>query len=181
MTSPIKPPEGNWWDQPINRRESIWLGIGVGWALVLFGWMSAFTRIGDQNPIGETYRIDTEEFRDTVAAYREAGEQTDDGLVPPGDEVYIGAGQFYWDGLPAVLEVDREYDVHFAAYDVQHGFSIRPEHTLSKQINLQVLPGYEWVVPMTFDEPGTYRVLCNEFCGNGHEAMHGRLIVREGQ
>ncbi|SDQ43840.1 cupredoxin domain-containing protein [Natronobacterium texcoconense] len=179
MTSPIKPPEGNWWDQPVNRRETIWLGLCTGWAFVLFGWMSAFTRVGDQNPIGESYKVESEEYREKVQAYIEEAEETDDGIVPPGDDVYIGAYSFSWDGLPVVLEAGREYNIHLGSYDVQHGFSIRPEETLSQQINLQMLPGYEWIVPMEFEEPGTYRVLCNEFCGNGHETMHGRLIVEE--
>jgi len=62
---------------------------------------------------------------------------------------------------------------------VQHGFSVRPEDALSKQISLQLLPGYEWVLPMKFDEPGTYHVVCNEFCGVGHRTMHGTFIVEE--
>lgn len=179
VTSPIKPPEGNWWDQPVDRRETIWLGLGVGWAVVLFGWMSAFTRVGDQNPIGESFRVSTDEYRDKVAAYKDEAEETDDGLVPPGDDVYVGAMTYHWDGFPVVLEAGREYDIHLGSYDVQHGFSVRPEENLSKHVNLQILPGYEWIIPMTFDEPGTYRVLCNEFCGDGHESMNGRFVVEE--
>ncbi|EMA27347.1 cupredoxin domain-containing protein [Halobiforma nitratireducens] len=181
MTSPIKPPKGNWWDQPVNRRESIWLGLGVGWALVLFGWMSAFTRIGDQNPIGETYRVTEDELREKVQAFEEAAEQRDDGAyVPAGDDVYVVGYQFDWDGLPVVLETGQEYDFHLGSYDVQHGFSIRPEHAYSQQINLHVTPGKEWIIPMEFDEPGTYHVLCNEFCGEGHRGMHNTIIVEEG-
>lgn len=180
MTSPIKPPEGNWWDQPVNRRESIWLGLGVGWALVLFGWMSAFTRIGDQNPIGETYRVTSEELRESVDAFKAEAEERDDGAyIPPGDDVYVVGMQFAWDGLPVVLETGREYNFHLGSYDVQHGFSIRPEHAYSQQINLHVTPGKEWIVPMEFDEPGTYHVLCNEFCGEGHEGMHGEIYVED--
>lgn len=180
MTSPIKPPDGNWWDQPVNRRESIWLGLGVGWSLILFGWMSAWTRVGDQNPIGETFRVEDEEFREKLEGYKERAEETDDGLVPPDQDVYLQAMRFQWDGAPVVLETGTEYDFHLNSMDVQHGFSLRPEDALSKQINLQVLPGYEWVVPMTFDEPGTYHIICNEFCGQGHRTMHGTIVVEEG-
>ena len=180
MTSPLKPPDGNWWDQPLNRRESIWLGIGALWSVILFGWMSAWTRIGDQNPIGETTRISTDDFEAVLQEYKADADETDDGLVPPGEDVYVGARQFDWDGLPVVLETGREYTFRLSSYDVQHGFSIRPEETLSQQINLQVLPGYEWAVPMEFDEPGTYQIICNEFCGVGHRSMHGTIVVTEG-
>ncbi|MFA9518278.1 cytochrome C oxidase subunit II [Halopenitus sp. H-Gu1] len=179
MTAPMDPPDGNWWDEPVNRRETIWLGIAGAWSLVIFGWMSGFTRFGDQNPVGKTYDVDPGAYRDRVQEYKEAAAETDEGIVPPNDSVYIGAMRFNWDGLPVVLEAGTEYDIHLGAYDVQHGFSIRPEETLSKQINLQVFPGNEWIVPMTFDEPGTYHVICNEFCGEGHRTMHGTLIVEE--
>ena len=179
MTSPLDPPEGNWWDVPVNRREATWLGIAGVWSLGIFAWMSGFTWFGDQNPVGETYKVTPEEFREMVQEYKDEAEQTDDGLIPPGDSVYIAGQRFGWDGLPVVLEVDREYDLHLGAYDVQHGFSVRPEHALSKQINLQIFPDTEWVVPMTFEETGTYHVICNEFCGAGHNSMHGRFIVRE--
>jgi len=102
------------------------------------------------------------------------------GLRPEGQDVYIGAFQWQWDGLPVVLEAGKQYRVHLGAYDVQHGFSLRDQEDLIRQFNLQVLPGYEWVVPMTFDEPGTYRLICNEFCGLGHRVMQNKLIVVEG-
>jgi len=121
--------------------------------------MAGFTQFGDQNPIGTTYDVDPDRYQERVGEYKEAAEETENGLVPPDSDVYVGAMRFNWDGLPTVLEAGREYDIHLGAYDVQHGFSVRPEENLNKQINLQVFPGSEWVIPMTFDEPGTYRRL----------------------
>ena len=46
-------------------------------------------------------------------------------------------------------------------------------------MNLQVLPGYEWVLPREFDETGTYHIICNEFFGVGHRSMHGTMEVVE--
>lgn len=177
MSSPLRSPEGNWWNETINRRETIWLGISGVWAAVLFGWMAGWTQVGDQNQIGPTERVTPAAFQEDVGAYKERAEETDAGLIPAGSDVYIGAMRYAWDGLPVVLEVGTEYDFHLGSYDVQHGFSIRKEDTLSKQISLQVLPGYEWIVPMRFDEPGTYHVVCNEFCGEGHRTMHGSFEV----
>ena len=180
MSNPLEDPDDDWWNSPVNRRESIWLGLAGAWSLGIFTWMAGFTQFGDQNPIGTTYDVDPEEYQARVGEYKEAAEETDDGLVPPEADVYVGAMRFNWDGLPVVLEAGREYDIHLGAYDVQHGFSVRPEGNLNKQINLQVFPGSEWVIPMTFDEPGTYHVVCNEFCGQGHRTMHGRFTVVEG-
>ena len=177
--TPLDSPDGNWWDRQVNRRETIWLGISGAWALTLMGWMLGWTRFGDQNQVGPTNRITAEEFREKVTAYKEAASETDQGLIPPENDVYVGAFQWAWDGLPVVLETGEAYDFHLGSYDVQHGFSVRQEANLSKQMSLQILPGYEWIVEMTFDEPGTYHVVCNEFCGDGHRSMHGRIIVED--
>jgi len=177
MSSPLDTPEGDWWNQAVNRREAIWLGLTGIWSLAIFGWMSAFTQFGDQNPVGDTFRVSATEYQAKMQSYREAAGERDGALVPPGEDVFIAAYRFNWAGTPVVLETGTEYDVHLSSYDVQHGFSIRPEHTLSKQMNFQVLPGYEWVLPMEFDEPGEYHVICNEYCGNGHRTMHGTVQV----
>ncbi|WP_231737019.1 plastocyanin/azurin family copper-binding protein [Halobacterium sp. CBA1126] len=181
--SPLESPEGNWWNQEVNRRESIWLGISGAWAVSLFGWMVGWTQFGDQNQTGQTYEVSTERYRQKVQSFKEAaGTLEVDGeelLVPDGNDVYVGALQWAWDGLPVVLRPGETYKFHLGSYDVQHGFGVRPEDNLSKQISLQVLPGYEWVVEMSFDETGTYHVVCNEFCGVGHRSMHGTFVVQD--
>jgi cytochrome c oxidase subunit 2 len=178
---PLDPPEGHWWDENVNRREMMWLGISGSWAAIIFGWMLGWTQFGNQNQVGPTEKVSTENFREQVSAYKErAGERAvgeETALVPPGSDVYVGAFQWGWDGLPVVLEAGETYTFHLGAYDVQHGFSVRNEDNLSQQMSLQMLPGYDWQVDMSFGEPGTYHVVCNEFCGNGHRSMHGRIIV----
>jgi len=179
MSSPIRSPEGNWWYWPVAREEKWWLGLVVLTGLVLFAWMFGWMYAGDQNPTGPTYRTSPERFQEKMATYRRAAGRTELGLSPSGEEVYVAAAQFGWNGLPVVLEAGKPYRLHLTSYDVQHGFSVRPEAGLWKQINLQALPGYEWVVPMTFEEPGTYYVVCNEFCGLGHRVMTARFHVVE--
>ena len=179
MSSPLQPQEGNWWHVPVSRHERIWLWISLAAALVLFAVMTAWTVYGEQNQTGVTYRISPQEFQKKVNSYVDEAAKTEQGIRPPADDIYIGAARFSWIGLPVVLEAGKTYDVHLGSFDVQHGFSVRPAQSLSKQMSLQVLPGYEWVLPMTFDEPGTYHVVCNEFCGVGHRSMHGTFIVEE--
>ncbi|MDZ7701319.1 MAG: cytochrome C oxidase subunit II [Halobacteriales archaeon] len=177
MGSPLDEPEGNWWNEKVNRRETLWMGLSGVWAAILFGWMAGWARFGGQNQMGDTFRVSPDAYAEKVDAYLEAAEETDRGLVPAGEDVFIGAFRYGWDGLPVVLESGKDYQFHLGSYDVQHGFSVRKEDTLSKQLSLQILPGYEWVVEMSFDEPGTYHVVCNEFCGEGHRTMHGSFEV----
>ncbi|MEF8802250.1 MAG: halocyanin domain-containing protein [Halolamina sp.] len=183
MDSPIEPPDGDWWNEQVNRRESIWLGLSGAWAVTLFGWMLGWTEFGEQNQTGSTYKLSTEKFQQKVQSYKDAaGTLTvdeEEHLVPAENDIYVGALQWDWDGLPAVLRPGETYRFHLGAYDVQHGFSVRNEANLSQQISLQILPGYEWVLEMTFDDPGTYQVVCNEFCGVGHRSMHGKFVVTD--
>jgi cytochrome c oxidase subunit 2 len=43
--------------------------------------------------------------------------------------------------------------------------------------NTMIVPGYISQFTTVFDAPGDYLVTCHEFCGNGHHAMYGRIIV----
>jgi cytochrome c oxidase subunit 2 len=60
--------------------------------------------------------------------------------------------------------------------DVNHGFSIyAPDGRLMAQT--QAMPGYVNRLRVEFDRPGTYRVLCLEFCGMAHHVMNGVIEV----
>lgn len=179
-TTPIEEPEGTWWNIEVGGYEKLWLGITVVWAVILFGWMAGWTYMGEQNPTGKTTRIKPDKYHEKVKNYQNRAKKTEDGFyVPPGNHVYLAGLRYGWAGLPVELKAGKQYMVHLGSYDVQHGFSVRKEDTLSKQLSLQILPGYEWVVPMKFNEPGTYHVICNEFCGYGHSTMHSKFRVVE--
>jgi cytochrome c oxidase subunit 2 len=61
--------------------------------------------------------------------------------------------------------------------DVNHGFSLyAPDGHLVAQT--QAMPGYMNRLRITFDQPGTYTVLCLEFCGLSHHRMRGVVQVR---
>ena len=42
---------------------------------------------------------------------------------------------------------------------------------------VQAMPGYLNRVQHTFEKPGTYQVLCMEFCGVGHHDMTAKFTV----
>jgi cytochrome c oxidase subunit 2 len=61
--------------------------------------------------------------------------------------------------------------------DVNHGFSLyAPDGALLAQT--QAMPGYVNRLRVLFDKPGTYTVLCLEFCGMSHHRMRGVVEVR---
>lgn len=177
MSSPLQSPGGIWWNRKASDTEKSWIGLAVLTAIILFAWMIGWQKLGAQNPTGPTYSVAPDDYQAQVQAYKDAATKTEQGLVPAGEDVYIGARQWTWDGLPVVLEVGKEYRFHLSSYDVQHGFGLHRRDKLIEQFNLQVLPGYVWVVPMTFKHPGIYDIQCNEFCGVNHRIMYGKIIV----
>lgn len=60
--------------------------------------------------------------------------------------------------------------------DVLHGFQI-----VGTNVNLTVAPGYVSEATTTFESPGEYLVVCNEYCGLGHHLMQGKVIVEAAQ
>ena len=56
-----------------------------------------------------------------------------------------------------------------------HGFQI-----VGTNVNLTVAPGYVSEVTTTFDTPGEYLVVCNEYCGLAHHLMQGTVVVEAG-
>ena len=61
--------------------------------------------------------------------------------------------------------------------DVNHGFSLyAPDGRLLAQT--QAMPGYVNRLRVVFDRPGTYTVLCLEFCGMAHHRMRGVVEVQ---
>jgi cytochrome c oxidase subunit II len=89
-------------------------------------------------------------------------------------DVVMVAQAWSWD--PAVVEVPAGADVTFevTSTDVVHG--MRVPHT---NLNAMVIPGQITEVEINFDEPGTYTLLCHEYCGIGHHRMGGQIVVTE--
>ncbi|MCD5322940.1 MULTISPECIES: cytochrome c oxidase subunit II [Pontibacillus] len=56
--------------------------------------------------------------------------------------------------------------------DVVHGFELAGTNA-----NMMLEPGYINTVETTFNKPGTYTFVCNEYCGTGHHYMTATVEV----
>ncbi len=69
----------------------------------------------------------------------------------------------------------RPITFRMTSIDVIHGFQI-----VGTNANTMVIPGYVSQFTTTFDTPGEYLIVCNEYCGLDHHVMAATLIVEEG-
>ena len=62
---------------------------------------------------------------------------------------------------------------------MNHGLGIY-DPDLQLVVQVQAMPRYTNTVVHTFDRPGTYQILCMEFCGIAHHEMVYEFDVVEG-
>lgn len=79
-----------------------------------------------------------------------------------------------WSFTPAEIRVPAGAEITFmvTSIDVVHGFQIE-----GTRVNMMLLPGQISRLEYTFDEPGEHLLICHEYCGIGHHAMYGKVVV----
>jgi cytochrome c oxidase subunit II len=175
MQTGMEAPKGVWW-KPAHRTEKIWVTIAFVWCLILFAMMPFWHLRGGQNASGIRHRVEPAAFSarvDEFIATYQVGDDRGYPIVapPPGSDIYLEATMWSW--RPVLqLEKDAEYILHISARDVNHGFGLVPLN-----VNLQIVPGYDYALRVTPNAAGDFRIICNEFCGIGHHMMIGRVIV----
>ena len=175
LQSGVVAPRGVWW-VPSGRQERLWIAIAFCWCLVLFARMPFWHLKGGQNPSGIRTTVDPKDF--VARTFRFVEDYKVDEIngipvvaPPPGADVYLLAQMWRW--YPALkLREGATYTLHLSALDLNHGFSLYPAN-----LNVQVIPGYDYGLRITPNQPGEYRIVCNEFCGIGHQQMLGSIVV----
>jgi cytochrome c oxidase subunit 2 len=90
--------------------------------------------------------------------------------------VRVEAVQFGWTIEPGSVVAGEPVEFVLSSPDVNHGFGVYDERD-RLVLQVQVVPGKEQHTIYTFERPGTYSVLCLEFCGVGHHVMRSQLTV----
>ena len=177
----LTPPEQRlWWKEPLHRMEIIWITLAFIWGLVMFFTMIYWHIYGEQNLSNEAYRVDPEAYAAKVDAFAEQYKVREEGSTgipvvrpPAGGDAYLIAR--LWEWWPILeLEKNQTYRLHLSSLDWLHGFSLQPTN-----INILVHPNYEMILTIKPDQSGQFGVVCNEFCGIGHQTMVGRIHVVE--
>lgn len=86
---------------------------------------------------------------------------------------YIIAHIFSFDPASTQVPTGSTVTFYVTSPDVVHGFFI-PDTA----VNMMVIPGWVSDESHTFNQAGTYLLLCNEYCGAGHHFMYGSVVVK---
>lgn len=98
----------------------------------------------------------------------------------PGEyDVYIvsqtwkfSPGSTFYGEPPIRVPVGAKVTFYVTSKDIQHGFRVQ-----GTNVNMMVLPGQVSKLSATFNTPGTYQIICHEYCGAAHQTMFGEIIV----
>ncbi len=151
-----------------ERHERAWVMVSIVLlTLLLAGTM--FFVVFDYGVI-----VRTEGFRRDPAVLAD----TSQGLVQTGPNAYaVQMVGHLWAWTPSPLHVPQGAAItfHVTSTDVLHGFQVQ-----GTTINITAVPGVTGAVTYSFSHPGTFNIICNEFCGIEHQAMLGRIVVDPG-
>ncbi len=152
----------------IDPYEKNWIRLSIG-LLVVFALAVTIAgfAMGIQVPSPEA-RVDPRTVADE-GPWAEPGLRE---LAPGKYEAYVLAQTWQFTPREMTIPAGSEVTFYITSKDVQHGFKLQ-----NTNINVMVIPGQVSKLSVKIDEPGRYDYICTEFCGLGHAAMFGTLIV----
>ena len=175
VESSVTPPAPGWARKfPVDER--VFLVAVVASVLFMSTFVVGWLVWGKQNVPTDSYRITPAGFAEKLQGFMTEYSQPDGRAhVPPGTDAYMMAARYtFYPEL--VLKAGEEYRIWISAVDALHGFSIVGGN---QNINLEIAPQHAYGATFTPEEPGEYLIVCNEYCGLGHQGMKGRIIVEE--
>jgi cytochrome c oxidase subunit 2 len=169
--SPVAGPAPGW-GRRFPRDEKIFFLLILASVVVLTAFSIGWLVWGTHNVPTKADVVDQREFATQVNEFADRY-RADDGKVwvPPGTDAYMLAFRYGWTP-ELVLQEDTAYTIWISSADVLHGFSI-----VGQNLNLQIAPKHGFGATITPDEPGRHRIICNEYCGLGHQDMAAFLNV----
>lgn len=142
-----------------------------GWVLVNSKGAAALENIAPKAYRLRTVLLVIVLFAGAVLAYQTMRPWPHNGeAAPTVKRFHINSMQWAWEMEPQQLVAGDEVEFSVTSKDVNHGFGLYdPNDKLVAQV--QAMPGFENRVRYRFVTPGTYQILCMEYCGLAHHRM----------
>jgi len=87
-------------------------------------------------------------------------------------EIHFLASMWAFEPSRVTVPAGSSLDLFVISKDVTHGFNI-----VGTNVNMMVEPAVVNEARVHFEQPGTYMIVCHEYCGVGHQAMNAIIEV----
>lgn len=154
----------------IDQTEKRWIWITVFMTIIMVGVLVLFAVGSNIHPPSGFEPIDSTRLHIE-------GEFTEDNLgLKMNDDgtatLTMVAARYGFYPSKVEVPVNTPVKIRMASADVLHGV-----HVPFTNMATMVVPGYISEVNTEFTKTGDYSLLCNEYCGLGHDHMWSRLKV----
>jgi cytochrome c oxidase subunit 2 len=153
----------------IHKYERIWLTAGLAMLAFFIAVIATGAVVDGFVPPSRVQTIDPTKVAQTPPFDHPGLRKVSDGNY----EAYYVAQIFSFNPATISVPVGSKVTFYVTSSDVEHGFSI-PE----TGVNTMVTPGWVSSVSHTFKQPGTFLLICNEYCGAGHQLMASKVEVK---
>ncbi len=153
----------------VHRAERIWLAFAVGMMAVFLAVITVAAIADGIIPPSRLQSIDPTKVAQTPPFDHPGVHEIARGVY----EAYYVAHVFAFEPATIAVPVGSRVTFYVTSADVMHGFSI-PE----TGVNTSVEPGWVSSVSHRFTSRGTFLLICNEYCGSGHQLMAAKVVVQ---
>jgi cytochrome c oxidase subunit II len=153
----------------IHRYERWWMTFGLIILLLFMATIFYAAFAEDFNPPSGTQTIDPTKVSSTPPFDHPGLHRNPDGSY----DAYYVAEVFTFNPAKITIPVGSMVNFYVTSADVVHGYLIA-----QTDVNLMAVPGWVNDASHRFTKPGTYLLICNEYCGIGHQNMYAMIEVK---
>lgn len=154
----------------IDPLERKWLYVASGVVALFLGAIFYTAFVHNIHPPGRMETVDSASLHlNPEFAEANLGVKTNpDGSL----RVILVAARYGFYPRDIRVPAGKPITFRIASADVLHGV-----HVPMTNLSTMIVPGYISTVTTEFPKPGEYPMLCNEYCGMGHDHMWSRVTV----
>jgi len=154
----------------IDNLEKRWITISLLAVGLLVGIITMDAFFHGVNPPSKVETIDSASLHlSKEFAENNLGVQVDDkGAIV----IRMVAGRYSFFPKHIIVPAETPLTFRWVSMDVLHGV-----HIPMTNMSTMIVPGYVAEITTSFPKPGEYPLLCNEYCGLGHNHMWSNISV----
>jgi cytochrome c oxidase subunit 2 len=154
----------------VDRLELKWIKLSLAVVVAMMVIVTVEALVHNVNPPSKVETIDS-------ASLHLSKEFAESNLGVQLDEkgeiiVRMVAGRYSFFPKHIAIPAETKITFRWVSMDVLHGV-----HIPMTNMSTMILPGYVAQITTSFPKPGEYPMLCNEYCGLGHNHMWSNVSV----